>query len=274
MVCHYCGHSQPLPKNCPVCSKDDSIVYMGAGKQMLESSLSKNFPGIRIARMDADTTNGKFSHEKILDTFRNGKADVLVGTQMVAKGHDFPKVSLVGIINADTSLYLNDYRANEKTFSLLTQVLGRAGRAGKKGRAVIQTYSPDNDILRLAGLQDYNAFYDREILFRKASLFPPFCDIVTVTFSGLVESDVINAVKQFGQGIDQKAKTEYSDVKFILFGPFKTEVYKVSGKYRMRFIIKCANNAKFRKMLSELITKYMGAFKDVTVSADVNPTNL
>lgn len=274
MVCHYCGYSQPLPKVCPVCSKDDSIVYMGAGTQMLESSLSKNFPDIKIARMDADTTNGKFSHEKILDTFRNGKADVLVGTQMVAKGHDFPKVSLVGIINADTSLYLNDYRANEKTFSLLTQVLGRAGRAGKTGRAVIQTYSPDNDILRLAGLQDYKAFYDREILFRKASLFPPFCDIVTITFSGLVESDVINAVKQFGQGIDQKAKTEFSDVKFILFGPFKTEVYKVAGKYRMRFIIKCANSVRFRLMLSGLITKYMGAFKDVTVSADVNPTNL
>ncbi len=274
MVCHYCGHSQPLPKICPVCKKDDSIVYMGAGTQMLESSLLRQFPEIKIARMDADTTSGKFSHEKILDAFRNGDADVLVGTQMVAKGHDFPKVSLVGIINADTSLYLNDYRANEKTFSLLTQVLGRAGRTGKRGRAVIQTYSPDNDILRLAGLQDYKAFYEREILFRKASLFPPFCDIVTVTFSGLVENDVINAVKHFGTGIDEKAKNEYPDVKFILFGPFKSEVYKVAGKYRMRFIIKCANNARFRSMLCELIAKYTRSFKEVTLSADVNPTNL
>lgn len=274
LVCHYCGYTSQLPEKCPVCGKDKSIVYMGAGTQLLEAQLKKTFPGIRVSRMDADTTVAKFSHEKILDEFRNGGSDVLVGTQMVAKGHDFPNVSLVGVINADTSLYANDYRANEKTFSLLTQVLGRAGRNGKRGRAVIQTYSPDNDVLNLSGLQDYNAFYEREIMFRKAALFPPFCDIVTVTISGEVENDVINAVKDFGAGLDEKAKSEYADVKFILFGPFRNEVYKLSGKYRMRFIIKCKNSKRMRSMLSELLCRYSAGLKGLNIGIDINPLNL
>ncbi len=274
MTCHYCGHSEPMPEECPVCKKKESIVYMGAGTQLLENQLSRMFPGIRVLRMDADTTGGKFSHEQILDKFRNGEADVLVGTQMVAKGHDFPDVSLVGVINADTSLYMNDFRANEKTFSLLTQVLGRSGRSGKQGRAVIQTYSPDNDVLMLSSQQDYNAFYDREIQFRRASVFPPFCDIITVTFSSEIENDVVNAVREFGKGIDQAAKTKYGDVKFILFGPFRNDIYKISGRYRMRYLIKCKNNPQLRNMLSELIIKYMTGLKSVTISADVNPANL
>ncbi len=274
MTCHYCGYSVPLPDVCPTCKKSESIVYMGAGTQLLENQLSKLFPKMRILRMDADTTSGKFAHEEILQKFRNKEADVLVGTQMVAKGHDFPNVSLVGVINADTSLYLNDFRANEKTFSLLTQVLGRSGRGDKKGRAVIQTYSPDNDVLGLSSKQNYEEFYEREILFRKASVFPPFCDIVTITFSGEIENDVINAVKQFGNGLDEAAKNEYADMKFILFGPFRNDVYKIAGRYRMRYLIKCVNNAKMRKMLSDLLTKYMAGLKNVTISADVNPQNL
>jgi len=193
---------------------------------------------------------------------------------MVAKGHDFPNVSLVGVISADTSLYLNDFRANEKTFSLLTQVLGRAGRSTKRGKAVIQTYTPDNDVLRLSGLQDYKSFYDREILFRKASLFPPFCDIITVTFSGEVENDVVNVSKDFGTALDKMARNAYCDVKFVLFGPFRNEVYKIAGRYRMRYIIKCANNARFRSLMSELIGKYSSGLRDVSVGIDVNPINL
>ena len=274
MVCHYCGYTQPLPDKCPSCGKSESIIYMGAGTQLLEKQLCEMFPGVRVARMDADTTSGKFSHEKILESFREGDADILVGTQMVAKGHDFPNVSLVGVINADTSLYLNDYRANEKTFSLLTQVLGRAGRSTKRGRAVVQTYTPDNDVLVLSGQQDYESFYDREIRFRKASLFPPFCDIITVTFSGLVENDVVNASKDFGVSLDEMARSDYSDVKFVLFGPFRNEVYKIAGRYRMRYIIKCANNARFRELLSLLLKKYTSGLRDVSVSADVNPANL
>lgn len=274
MTCHYCGHSEEMPKECPVCKKSESIVYMGAGTQLLENQLTKMFPNMRILRMDADTTGGKFSHEEILEKFRNKEADVLVGTQMVAKGHDFPDVSLVGVINADTSLYMNDFRANEKTFSLLTQVLGRSGRSGKRGRAVIQTYNPDNDVLGLCSKQDYEQFYEREILFRKASVFPPFCDIITITFSGEIENDVINAVKQFGQGLDEAAKKDYSDTKFILYGPFRNDVYKIAGRFRMRYLIKCANNAKMRNMISNLLIKYMGGLKNVSISADVNPQNL
>ena len=274
MTCHYCGHSEEMPKECPVCKKSESIVYMGAGTQLLENQLTKMFPNMRILRMDADTTGGKFSHEEILEKFRNKEADVLVGTQMVAKGHDFPDVSLVGVINADTSLYMNDFRANEKTFSLLTQVLGRSGRSGKRGRAVIQTYNPDNDVLGLCSKQDYEQFYEREILFRKASVFPPFCDIITITFSGEIENDVINAVKQFGQGLDEAAKKDYSDTKFILYGPFRNDVYKIAGRFRMRYLLKCANNAKMRNMISNLLIKYMGGLKNVSISADVNPQNL
>lgn len=274
MTCHYCGHSEPMPEVCPECKKSDSIVYMGAGTQLLESQLKKLFPTMRVLRMDADTTGGKFSHEEILEKFRNKEADVLVGTQMVAKGHDFPDVSLVGVINADTSLYMNDFRANEKTFSLLTQVMGRSGRSGKQGRAVIQTYNPGNDVLNLSSRQDYEEFYEREILFRKASVFPPFCDIVTITFSGEIENDVINAVKQFGLGLDEAAKTQYKDTKFILYGPFRNDVYKIAGRYRMRYLIKCVNNKDMRNMISGLLTKYMAGLKNVTISADVNPQNL
>ncbi len=274
MTCHYCGHSEPMPTECPVCKKSDSIVYMGAGTQLLEKQLTSMFPNIRVLRMDADTTGGKFSHEQILERFRNKEADVLVGTQMVAKGHDFPDVSLVGVINADTSLYMNDFKANEKTFSLLTQVLGRSGRSSKQGRAVIQTYSPDNDVLSLASKQSYEEFYEREIAFRKASAFPPFCDIITITFSGEIENDVINAVNQFGKGFLETAEKDYTDAKFILYGPFRNDIYKIAGRYRMRYLIKCVNNKEMRNMISHLLTKYMGGLKNVSISADVNPQNL
>ncbi|MBO4343180.1 MAG: primosomal protein N', partial [Clostridia bacterium] len=240
MVCHYCGYSKDVPEVCSKCGKD-RISFVGSGTQLLEETLSKQFEGARILRMDADTTTGKYSHEKILSTFRNGKADILVGTQMVAKGHDFPKVSLVGVALADTSLFVNDFKANEKTFSLLTQVLGRAGRADVPGKAVIQTYSPDNEVLKYASAQDYEKFYESEINFRKSSVFPPFCDIITVGFSGSVETDVINAARNFGILLDEAAKNVYKDTKFILFGPFKNEIYRLAGKYRVRYVIKCRN---------------------------------
>ncbi|MCR5352784.1 MAG: primosomal protein N' [Clostridiales bacterium] len=273
MVCHYCGYSSDVPEVCAKCGKD-RISFVGSGTQLLEETLSKQFEGARVLRMDADTTTGKYSHEKILSSFRNGKADILVGTQMVAKGHDFPKVSLVGVALADTSLFVNDFKANEKTFSLLTQVLGRAGRADVPGLAVIQTYSPDNEVFRYASLQDYDKFYESEINFRKSSVFPPFCDIITVGFSGSVETDVINAARNFGMMLDEAAKNVYKDAKFILFGPFRNEIYKLAGKYRVRYIIKCRNGKRIRQMLSELIKTNIPKRKNVSVYADVNPTNL
>ena len=223
--------------------------------------------------MDADTTSGKLAHEKILSKFRNREADILVGTQMIAKGHDFPGVSLVGVALADTSLFVNDFRANEKTFSLLTQVLGRAGRSGSTGKAVLQTYVPDNDVLNMSANQDYESFYESEIKFRKANVFPPFCDIVTVGLTSEVENDLVTAVKTVHAEIDKLARGKFSDVKFVLYGPFKNEIYRIAGKYRMRFIIKCRNCARTREMLAAILDK-TAKLKNVSASVDINPTNL
>lgn len=272
MVCHYCGFTDAVPDTCPECGKQ-RVTFVGSGTQLLEETLNKQFPKARVLRMDADTTGGKFSHERILSQFRNREADILVGTQMIAKGHDFPGVSLVGIALADTSLFVNDYRANEKTFSLLTQVLGRAGRAGTQGKAVLQTYVPDNDVLNMAANQDYLSFFESELAFRKANLFPPFCDIVTIGLVSEVESDLISAVKTVHTEIEKLAKTKFNDIKFILFGPFKNEIYRIAGKYRMRFIIKCRNNARTREMLGAILNK-AASLKNVSASVDINPTSL
>ena len=272
MVCHYCGFTDTVPDTCPECGKQ-RVTFVGSGTQLLEETLNKQFPNARVLRMDADTTGGKFSHERILSQFRNREADILVGTQMIAKGHDFPGVSLVGVALADTSLFVNDYRANEKTFSLLTQVLGRAGRSGTQGKAVLQTYVPDNDVLNMSARQDYLSFYEAEIAFRKANLFPPFCDIVTIGLVSEVESDLVSAVKLVNTEIEKLAKTKFSDVKFILFGPFKNEIYRIAGKYRMRFILKCRNSARTREMLGAILTKAAG-LKNVSASVDINPTSL
>ena len=270
LICHYCGYTEPVPAVCPACGKE-RISFVGSGTQMLEETLKKHFPAARILRMDADTTSGKFGHEKILDAFRAGEADILVGTQMVAKGHDFPDVALVGVVMADTSLFVGDFRAGERTFSLITQVLGRAGRAETPGHAVLQTFSPDNDVLTLAARQDYDSFYEKEIAFRRSSVFPPFCDIVTVTFSSEVEPDAVSAATLFGKAIDGTAKSEYPDVRFVLYGPFRHEIYKLAGKYRMRFIVKCRANTRFREMLGEVLKTRLPSMKNVTVSTDINP---
>ncbi len=272
MVCHYCGQTDTVPDTCPECGKQ-RVTFVGSGTQLLEETLNKQFPKARVLRMDADTTSGKSAHEKILTQFRNHDADILVGTQMIAKGHDFPKVSLVGVALADTSLFVNDYRANEKTFSLLTQVLGRAGRSGNTGKAVLQTYVPDHDVLNMAANQDYESFYESEIAFRKANLFPPFCDIVTIGLSSEVENDLVTAVKTVNTEIDSLARGKFSDIKFILFGPFKNEIYRIAGKYRMRFILKCRNSARTREMLAAILKKASG-LKNVSASVDINPTNL
>lgn len=272
MICHYCGETGNVPDTCPECGKQ-RVTFVGSGTQLLEETLNKQFPSARVLRMDADTTSGKLAHEKILSKFRNREADILVGTQMIAKGHDFPGVSLVGVALADTSLFVNDFRANEKTFSLLTQVLGRAGRSESTGKAVLQTYVPDNDVLNMAAAQDYESFYESEIKFRKANVFPPFCDIVTIGLTSEVENDLVTAVKTVHSEIDKLARGKYSDVKFILFGPFKNEIYRMAGKYRMRFIMKCRNNARTREMLAAILGK-TEKLKNISASVDINPTNL
>ncbi len=274
MVCHYCGYAEKVPTVCPVC-ESDHISALGTGTQMLEEQLKLYFPEARILRMDTDTTTGKFSHDAILDSFRRGEADILLGTQMVTKGHDFPNVSLVGVINADASLHIPDFRANERTFSLMTQVIGRAGRGNIPGRAYVQTYNPDHEVLIHSSNQDYKSFYNSEIRFRQAAKYPPFCDIALVSFTASTEKLATLAAVAFGRELYNAIEKEFSDVQLLIFGPFAAGIYKIAGKYRMRFVIKCRNNPRTRELLSRLYSDFLDKnTDDVSISVDMDPQNL
>jgi len=225
---------------------------------------------MRVMRMDADTTSGKLAYDKMLDDFRNQGADILLGTQMVAKGHDFPSVTLVGVVLADTSLYHSDFRANERTFSLLTQVIGRAGRARSGGVAVIQTYSPTNEIIKLACEQDYDKFYEGEIAIRRELGYPPFCDMVALTVTGEDEMEVIRSSQQLCEQIKEMMGGEYKDIPLMLFGPFEAQVYKFNDKYRMRMVAKCRLNSRARGLFHKLLVSF-GQNKKVNLAVDLNP---
>jgi primosomal protein N' (replication factor Y) len=220
--------------------------------------------------MDADTTSGKLAYDRMLDDFRQGKADILLGTQMVAKGHDFPRVTLVGVVLADTSLYVSDFRASEKTFSLLTQVIGRAGRASDNGVAVIQTYSPKNEIIKLACTQNYDEFYKGEIAIRRELSYPPFCDMVQLTVTGEDEREVLVAAKDLSAAIIERLKGDFASLPFTVFGPFEAQVYKVNEKYRMRMVAKCRLNREARRLFHELLCLFSTKRK-VTLAIDLNP---
>jgi primosomal protein N' (replication factor Y) len=221
-------------------------------------------------RMDADTTAGKLAYDKMLDDFRSQKADVLLGTQMVAKGHDFPKVTLVGVVLADTSLYVSDFRASERTFSLLTQVIGRAGRAADGGIAVIQTYSPKNEIIRLACEQDYDKFYEGEIAIRRELSYPPFCDMVSLTLVSDDEKRLLEASERLSKSLLEKISGAYSGLPFVVFGPFVAQVYKVNDNYRMKMVVKCKLNAKARELFRELLSEFSKE-KGISLAIDLNP---
>ena len=269
LMCHLCGHSEPVPKSCPACGAPE-LSYLGFGTQKLEGEMSKYLSGMNVVRMDADTTSGKLAYDKMLDDFRRGAADVLIGTQMVAKGHDFPRVTLVGVALADTSLYLSDFRANERTFSLLTQVVGRAGRASDNGIAVIQTYSPKNETIRLACTQDYERFYEGEIAIRRELSYPPFCDMVQLTLTADNEAALFSVSERLNKSVLDKMSGKYSDQPFVAFGPFEAQVYKINDKYRTRMVIKCKLNPRSREMLSEILSEF-SAVRDAVLSVDLNP---
>ena len=257
LACHTCGYRSPIPDACPVCGKPH-FLFMGCGTQKAEDDIENQFPDLRVIRMDTDTTHGKFSHEAYLSRFRAGEADVLLGTQMVTKGHDFPKVATVGVLNADSSLFVDDYRASERTFSMLTQVIGRAGRGDVPGKAIIQTWNPDNEILHLAATQDYPRFFEGEIRLRKALCFPPFCDIAVITVSGSDEGVLGNVVASLHQRIRESAAAEFGDVPLVLFGPFEAPVYRVQNIYRMRFVLKCRLNKRTRAFIDRILCEYSG----------------
>ena len=269
LLCHLCGHTEPVKHSCPSCSSD-KLSFLGYGTQKLEGELGKYLPDMQVMRMDADTTSTKLAYDRMLEDFRAERADILLGTQMVAKGHDFPKVTLVGVALADTSLYVSDFRASERTFSLLAQVIGRAGRAKSGGRAVIQTYSPYNETIRLACKQDYDSFYEGEIAIRRELSYPPFCDMVQLTLTSDSEDSLSKASVALSERIEEKLKAEYSDLPFIVFGPFEAQVYKLNEKYRMRTVVKCRLSARSRKLFSELLREF-AARRDVSLSVDLNP---
>ena len=278
--CHMCGYRTKVPDKCPDCS-GEHFLFMGYGTQLAENELEKLFPGARVVRMDHDTTQGKHSHEELLTRFRDSKADILLGTQMVTKGHDFPNVTTVGVINADSSMFLDDYRASERTFSMLTQVAGRAGRGDSPGVSVIQTYNPGNDIIALAAAQDYRTFYEREIKVRKALVFPPFCDIAVITLSSSDEAFLAQSGVRLSERIREHIRNDYTDVKAIIYGPFEAPVYKVQNVCRLRFVIKCKLNKRTRAFISDLICEFSKSrarksrnHGNLRISADLNPTSI
>ena len=274
MVCHYCGKRQPIPLSCPSCGAKE-MHFSGYGTQTVEKQLQTIFPDASILRVDADTTGEKDAFEQMLSDFRDKKYDMMLGTQMVTKGHNFPSVTLVGVAMADTGLYMDDYRAAERTFSLVTQVVGRAGRANAPGRAIIQTMNPDHPTLRQAASQNYTEFYKNEIALRRSLLFPPFCDIALVSFSSEDEQHLQSAVQAYYENITRLRGEEYKDLAMIVFGPFEAPIYKINGRYRMRFVMKVKNNRRLRAFLRTA----MGALdarilKKVQVSVDINPASL
>ncbi len=274
LSCHYCGYKSPPPDECPNCH-NTKMRFMGFGTQKAEEQLKKILPDVRVLRMDADTTQGKFSYDDILGRFRAHEADVLLGTQMVTKGHDFPDVTLVGMLSADQSLYVDDYRANERTFSMICQTVGRAGRAGDEGKAFIQCYTPEHPVLELATTQNYRAFYESEISLRRSLAFPPFCDLAVLTVTALNEDDGFNSANVMLEYIKKLISEEYKDVPIQIFGPFEAPLFKLSEKYRVRLVIKTKNNKRFRSMMRKALQMFgAGMPKNITSSVDINPTSI
>ena len=249
LMCHYCGHSEPAADTCPECG--GWMKHVGAGTQKVEEELRELFPEAGILRMDADTTAG--GHEEILQTFERERVPILLGTQMVAKGLDFENVTLVGVLSADISLYVDNYRAAERAFSLLTQVVGRAGRGGKTGRAVIQTYTPGNDVIRCAARQDYDAFYESEIRMRRLRRYPPFADLFTVTVSGTEEGRVLRAAVSVRETLRQLCRRpELAAGEPEVLGPAPAPVVKVNNRFRYRCTLVGKNDKATREMLAWL----------------------
>ena len=271
LMCHYCGYSVPYQNRCPSCGAQ-SLRLGGTGTQKAEQDIAAIFPNARILRMDTDATSTKASYEKMISAFANGSYDILVGTQMVAKGLDFPNVTLVGVLNTDQMLYADDYRSYERSFSLLTQVVGRSGRGESKGMAVIQTHTPDNLIISMAAKQDYAAFYNTEINVRSAMLYPPFADICLVGFVGQNQALTLRAANEFLQEFSGLAQREYSSLPIRILGPSPALVVKVSNKYRYKLIIKCRNTRQFRRLLSSVLKNFGNnrEFAKVTAYADMN----
>lgn len=270
LICHYCGYSRKPDEECPDCG--GKLTSVGAGTQLIEEELHELFPDAEVLRMDADTVRKAGSHDVLLDRFVNKKIPIMVGTQMVTKGLNFENVTLIGVISADQSLYCGDYRAGERTFSLITQVVGRSGRGSKPGRAVIQTFTPQNEIILQAAAQDYDSFYESEIELRRLQQTPPFSDIISITATGLDEDRVVRCCVDIRNILAASVKHR-SDVRVL--GPAPLVVVKVNNRYRYRINIDCRADAEIRKIVSAILIKCNsdGKYKGVSIFADNNPAD-
>ena len=271
LMCHYCGFSQPAPKRCPKCG--GPLKPIGTGTQKVQQELSELFPQMETLRMDADTVSAVNTHEKILERFQQEHIPVLLGTQMVAKGLNLPQVTLVGVLDADLSLYTGGYRAGETTFNMLTQVVGRAGRGDTPGRAVIQTLAPEHQVIRLAAEQDYEGFYNLEIQLRRVQGAPPFGDYAIVTFLGQDEKNVIAAAVKFRDSLRVTLeRPDYAGERCGVLGPAPCPVPKINYNYRYQLTLRCAMTKKLRSLLAWLLGKLAGdkEFRGVSAFVDVN----
>ena len=271
LMCHYCGHSEPAYVRCKACGGE--LTFSGGGTQKAEDQLREAFPEARILRVDTDTTANKYALEKKLNAFANGEYDIMIGTQMVAKGLDFENVTLVGVLSADQSLYSDDYRSNERTFDLLTQVVGRAGRGRYRGMALIQTHVPENPYLHLAAAQDYESFFETEIRFRRAMLYPPFADLLQIGFVGEKEDTVRAAAEHFSALLAETFRRDYPNLPLRLLRASAASVTRMGGKYRYKIIMKYKNSKAFRDAIAMLLSAFSSdkRFLNVTAYADPNP---
>ena len=268
LKCHYCGTKYNMLSACPDCG-GVKLTYAGTGTQRIVADLQKLYPSAKILRMDNDTTSGKEGHYKILKTFAEKKADILVGTQMIAKGHDFPAVTLVGILDADMSLHFSDYRSGERTFQLLTQVAGRSGRAEEKGKVVLQTFDPENEVLGFATAYDYEGFFNNEISLRGAMAFPPFSKIVRVLVTAEEDKKALEALKEVWTGL-QELYQRNAD-KFLFFDKMRAPIKKIQNKHRYQVLMRLSDTSilpAVYDICAEAKTR------DVLVSVEENPTNL
>lgn len=271
LKCHYCGLEEHVPNKCPNCGSKE-LKYSGAGTQKLEEEVHKLFPKASTIRMDIDTVTKKHSHEDILTKFKEDKIDILIGTQMIVKGHDFPKVTLVGVISADNALNIGDYRASEITFQVLTQVAGRAGRGEQNGKVIIQTYNPDHYAIECAKEQDFKKFYQIESKIRKTLKYPPFCDIIVLDFSSLSRQEIQRDTKKLHQYLKNRIINEKFGV--LLYSPLPCPVEKINDRYRWRIIIKCIYDEKMNKLLKETLEEFYKFKTNTRLSIKQNPNNM
>ncbi len=268
LMCHCCGYSENIFSVCPECG-EQHIKFSGIGTQKVEEELKMLFPDANVLRMDADTTSAQNSYGQYLNDFAGGKYDIMLGTQMVAKGLDFPNVTVVGVLGAEKTMNSEDYRSAERTFSLLTQVIGRAGRGQAAGTAIIQTQDPDSTIIPLAQSQDYEQFFEEEIMSRKAHIYPPYCDLVLLYTQSISQEIAKDTAFKVLENIKNNVSGDFSDVKLIVLGPTAATVAKINNKYRYRILIKCKNNKRLRELLRRSVDFKM--IKDASVMIDINP---